>query len=217
MKGKLFILILSLLVTALKAQTIQSDSEYVYNVDPGTKGNQIIMDISNVSHVLNANNIVVKLIKSSKQLEFEQNQQTIDQIDKNKEAEVTFEFAVNLTAPANKEDTVEFQINSESVDLKKIFILQYTAPKQFALYQNYPNPFNPATTIRYSIPNTGAIHVSLRIYNILGEEVASLIDRKQTAGNYEIKFDAARYASGVYIYRLVAGNFVSIKKMMFIK
>jgi hypothetical protein len=98
-----------------------------------------------------------------------------------------------------------------------LFILKYSAPKEFALYQNYPNPFNPVTTIRYSIPETGSVPVSLKIYDILGREVETLVNKDQKAGNYEVAFNASKYASGMYIYRLTAGNFKSIKKMMLVK
>jgi hypothetical protein len=88
-------------------------------------------------------------------------------------------------------------------------------PLTYELYQNYPNPFNPTTTIKYSIPNTE--RVTLKIYNILGQEVATLIDEEQKPGVYELKFDATNLASGVYFYRLQAGKFNAVKKMMLVK
>ncbi len=88
-------------------------------------------------------------------------------------------------------------------------------PLTYALYQNYPNPFNPVTTIKYSIPNSE--RVVLKVYNILGQEVATLIDEEQRAGVYEFRFDASNLASGVYFYRLQAGKFIDVKKMMLVK
>jgi len=94
-------------------------------------------------------------------------------------------------------------------------------PKQFALYQNYPNPFNPVTTIEYDLPRDAK--VSLKIYNILGQEVISLVDGPETAGAKTITFDARQYSTGVYFYRLIAegagqsGTFVSVKKMLLMK
>jgi len=88
-------------------------------------------------------------------------------------------------------------------------------PSKYELNQNYPNPFNPVTNIKYQITNNS--FVSLKIYNILGEEVASLINNQQNAGTYEINFDAANFASGVYFYRLEAGINTDIKKMILIK
>jgi len=88
-------------------------------------------------------------------------------------------------------------------------------PRAFALEQNYPNPFNPATSIKYSIPADG--FVNLTVYNMLGEKVANLINQNMKAGRYEIKFDASKYASGIYFYRLESGQFISVKKMMLLK
>ncbi len=78
------------------------------------------------------------------------------------------------------------------------------APLNFQLAQNYPNPFNPGTTIKYSIAK--ASFVTIKIYNILGEEVATLVNEKP-AGYYQIKFDASNLASGVYFYTLSTGGF----------
>jgi hypothetical protein len=83
------------------------------------------------------------------------------------------------------------------------------------LRQNYPNPFNPTTKIQYELPSTE--HVNLMVYDILGKEVAQLVDEIQEGGYYEIPFSAERLATGVYFYRLVAGKFTSVQKMMIIK
>ncbi|TLY30809.1 MAG: T9SS type A sorting domain-containing protein [Ignavibacteria bacterium] len=88
-------------------------------------------------------------------------------------------------------------------------------PSDFKLYQNYPNPFNPTTTIRYDLPR--ASHVSLRVYNILGQEVAVLLDDVQGAGVKSVKWNAGRMSSGVYFYRLQAGTFFAVQKMVIIK
>ncbi len=91
----------------------------------------------------------------------------------------------------------------------------------FSLEQNYPNPFNPTTTIKYSIPKLDGVETqnlaSLRIYNILGEKVATLINRKQSPGNYEVQFDASNLPSGIYIYTLSVGKFSETKKMLLLK
>ncbi len=88
-------------------------------------------------------------------------------------------------------------------------------PKAFSLSQNYPNPFNPSTTIRYSLPK--AQMVTLRVYNILGQEVATLVDAAQNPGYYEVSFNADRFASGVYFYVLRTQSFSSIHKMLLLK
>ena len=88
-------------------------------------------------------------------------------------------------------------------------------PEKFNLNQNYPNPFNPTTNITYSI--TRSERVQLKIYNISGQLVATLVDRKQAAGKYQLSFNGSRLSSGVYIYRLVAGNDVETRKMLLLK
>jgi photosystem II stability/assembly factor-like uncharacterized protein len=88
-------------------------------------------------------------------------------------------------------------------------------PAQFQLLQNYPNPFNPATTISYSIPKTG--FVTLKIYDMLGREVETLVNENKTEGVYKVKFDADRLSSGVYIYSIRANNLILSKKMMLMK
>jgi hypothetical protein len=85
----------------------------------------------------------------------------------------------------------------------------------FALNQNYPNPFNPATKIDYTVARAG--HVRLSVYNVLGEEVATLLNEDLQPGTYQAVFDASRMASGVYYYKMTAGSFTETKKMMLVK
>ena len=88
-------------------------------------------------------------------------------------------------------------------------------PVKCSLKQNYPNPFNPTTTIRYEIPKNSS--VKLVIFDVLGREVETLVDEKQTAGTYEATFNASQYSSGVYFYKLTTDNFSETKKMLLIK
>jgi hypothetical protein len=88
-------------------------------------------------------------------------------------------------------------------------------PGSFELSQNYPNPFNPSTTISYRIPDNS--EVTLEIFNALGQRVGVLVQQKQTAGTYNVTFDARNLASGVYFYRLQAGNNVQVRKMLLMK
>ncbi|NLT50511.1 MAG: T9SS type A sorting domain-containing protein [Ignavibacteria bacterium] len=92
----------------------------------------------------------------------------------------------------------------------------------FELLQNFPNPFNPVTTIKYSIPNNSletlhATSVQLKVYNLLGQKVATLVNQQQPAGHYKVKFDASSLASGVYIYQLTAGSLNAVKTLMLLK
>lgn len=90
-----------------------------------------------------------------------------------------------------------------------------TLPTEFALEQNYPNPFNPGTTFRYSIPTQSK--VMIKVYDILGNEIATLIDEEKSVGTYELTWNAVDLSSGVYFYQLRAGEFISIKKMILLK
>ena len=88
-------------------------------------------------------------------------------------------------------------------------------PEEYMLYQSYPNPFNPSTTIKYSIPNSD--RVNLKVYDILGREVATLVNEYKTPGTYAVEFNASRFASGVYFYQIQSGNFIETKKMILLK
>jgi hypothetical protein len=95
-------------------------------------------------------------------------------------------------------------------------------PSEYKLFQNFPNPFNPSTTIKYSIPaETGHApslqHVTLKVYDLPGREVTTLVDEERTAGNYEVRIDGSKLSSGLYFYTLRSGDFVQTKKMMLIK
>ncbi len=92
---------------------------------------------------------------------------------------------------------------------------QISLPKDFALAQNYPNPFNPSTIIEYQLPKVS--NVSLKVYDILGNEIVTLVNENKEAGNYEVEFNASRISSGIYFYKLQADNKTFIKKMSVIK
>jgi len=90
-----------------------------------------------------------------------------------------------------------------------------TIPLDYSLKQNYPNPFNPTSTIVYGIPNNGI--VTLQVYNLLGEVMATLVNEEKAAGNYDVEFDATGLPSGIYFYKLQAGSFIETKKMILLK
>ena len=118
-------------------------------------------------------------------------------------------FSNGVFTPVYYSLTLEraLQVSNEDVD---------GVPAEFALKQNYPNPFNPTTNIQFSLPE--ASKVTLNVYDMLGRKVATLLDGKQlNAANHDVKFDASALASGMYIYRIEAGSFVSTRKMMLIK
>ncbi|MBE7475147.1 MAG: T9SS type A sorting domain-containing protein [Ignavibacteriota bacterium] len=93
-------------------------------------------------------------------------------------------------------------------------------PKEFVLFQNYPNPFNPNTVIRFEIPGQARndnVLVTLKIYDILGNEIVTLVNEEKQSGVYEVEFDASSLASGMYLYKLQAGSFIQTKKMILTK
>lgn len=92
---------------------------------------------------------------------------------------------------------------------------QLTHPMHCMLHQNYPNPFNPATVIRYTLPATCI--VNLKVHNVLGQEVATLVNQEMEPGSYDVKWEASSFSSGVYFYRLTAGNFVETRKLILLK
>lgn len=91
----------------------------------------------------------------------------------------------------------------------------FTQPKEFLLQQNYPNPFNPSTNIQYSISTTQ--FVTIKVYDILGNEIATLVNDYKPAGTYEVTFNASKLSSGIYFYKLQSGNFVQTRKMILLK
>jgi hypothetical protein len=88
-------------------------------------------------------------------------------------------------------------------------------PDKFELSQNYPNPFNPSTIIRYQLPMAG--HISLKVYDVLGNEVATLVNEDKPTGSYKVEFDASNLSSGIYFYKIQAENFIETKKMLLLK
>jgi hypothetical protein len=94
-------------------------------------------------------------------------------------------------------------------------IKDFSIPRNFILAQNYPNPFNPSTKIKYQIPELS--FVTIRVYDVLGIEIATLVNEEKPVGNYEVVFNANNLSSGIYIYQLKSGNFVETKKMILLK
>lgn len=200
-------------------------AQNTYSIQPGVKNNQIVLELTNISSTESANNLEVRLIKNSNHLTFNQTEKMIENIFQGEETEATFTFDVDYNIGNVEADTIEFMItDNKSVYLTKQFILQYALPTEFKLEQNYPNPFNPETRIRYTVPideKRKTREVSLIIYDILGNEVRTLVNEQKEPGYYEVDFSTtggvSQLASGVYIYRLQTGSYVSTKKMMVLK
>jgi hypothetical protein len=102
-----------------------------------------------------------------------------------------------------------------SFEYSDIVEVQIDQPNEYSLEQNYPNPFNPVTNIEFILAMSG--FVNLRVYDLLGNEVAILVEKELTAGKHKLKFDASKLASGIYLYKLTAGEFVDLKKLILLK
>jgi predicted secreted protein len=121
------------------------------------------------------------------------------------------EFFNNGDSAPDRRFNYFFTTNQSSTGVKETM----QKPESSSMLQNYPNPFNPATTIRYSLEKEG--FVTMKVYNLLGQEVATLINKEQKPGNYSVNFDASKLASGVYMYGIRAGSFFLTKKMIVLK
>jgi len=198
-------LLLVLMTGFVSAQTI-------YKVIPGTKDNKIILTVENASTETEMTDIKAWILKPLSALNFQLPEQTIDKIEKQNSKDVEFIFDVDRTADVNKTDTLMFVINSRLGNWAKEILIGYELPVDFKLEQNYPNPFNPTTTIEFSIPKEGKY--LLRVYNILGQVVKTLVDKNIEAGYHKLIFDAGELSSGVYFYSLIGTDVNLVKKMI---
>lgn len=128
----------------------------------------------------------------------------------------TFYVQVYYQSPKKWTGTIFFDnLTLLGIDALTSVALNPSNPYQYRLYNNYPNPFNPSTTIRYELKVEG--NVSLKVYDILGREVSTLVNERQGAGGHSVVFDAKKFASGVYFYTLRSGGFVKTEKMILLK
>ena len=126
----------------------------------------------------------------------------------------THDFGVVIT---DSSATLEIPIRNTGNNTlnSEVYLADPDLPGELALEQNYPNPFNPSTQIRFAIPEQA--HVTLTIYDLLGQKAATLVDETRSAGWHDVTFDASGLSSGVFIYRIEAGAYVMSRKMMFVK
>jgi len=144
--------------------------------------------------------------------------------------ELTFDFSARIGDPntigqdqiiifpdyaARTQENIIYFDNIIFSSISDVKELPNSFPSDFVLEQNYPNPFNPATNVRFSLPE--ANQVMLRVYDLLGQEVATLANQFMNAGTFEISFDASDLPTGIYTYSLTAGKLQSVKKMIYLK
>jgi len=195
-----------------------SFGQTVYRVEPATKGNRIDLTIANQSRTMPAEGLEVRAVQFPEKLTFKSPVESLGTVPPEgaKTASFTFDVARPRGLGDEAQDTLKFLITDKNgLVFEKSIIVTYTLPATYALDQNFPNPFNPSTTIFYQIPTNS--RVTLHVYNVLGQRVTTLVDEERSAGFHEATFDASRLASGVYFYRITAGKFVSIKKMLLMK
>jgi len=209
---------MKILLTVILLSSIVA-AQNTYSIQPGVKNNQIVLELSNVSSI-EAVEIRSRHNPSKEgsleRIVFTNSKEQVVTLNPNEEKDIVYTFDVSYNIGATESDTIEFIItDNKSVYLSKQFILQYALPTEFRLEQNYPNPFNPETRIRYQVSSISP--VTLKIYDILGNEVTTLVNEQKEPGYYEVDFNAVSFASGVYIYRLQAENYISTKKMMVLK
>lgn len=118
----------------------------------------------------------------------------------------------SLTTESKEEWFVRIKLNNVTTGVEQTGI---QIPADYSLSQNYPNPFNPLTMISYQLPINS--NVSLKVYNILGQDIATLVNEQQSAGTYSVSFDASAYSSGIYYFKLSSGSFNQVRKMVLMK
>src|SRR4030042_5805859 len=192
-----------------------SFAQTIYELPFASQGNQIELTVANTSGV-SLQNVTISVEETPAWISFDNRQTTISKIRSNNEVAVLFEFSVDKSAPVGEAGTILFKIKSPLGDKwRKEINVAASKPTTYELSQNYPNPFNPATKIEFIIPNDEK--VTLKVYDILGREVKTLVNDFLEAGHHEIMFNADQLASGTYIYRLNFVSYQQIKKMMLVK
>jgi len=166
--------------------------------------NVIELSVINIGK-LPMSNAEVSLGNAPAWLKFSENKQSINDIPIKQGKAATFTFSVDKSAPVNKPEQVTFTVtNSNGVKWSKILSLQVSPPEKFELFQNYPNPFNPTTTISYQLPINS--EVSIKVFDAVGREAATVFEGAEQAGYSEHQWVATNVASGMYIYQLTAKN-----------
>jgi hypothetical protein len=141
---------------------------------------------------------------------------TLEAVEPGEETLARFTFDVAPTAPVGEAGAVRLAVTAEGAAPRTVAVrLVVEAPTALTLSPNYPNPFNPVTTIAYELPE--AQTVRLVVYDVLGRRVATLVEDRQDAGRHEVRFDASPLASGLYVYRLMAGEAVRSGRMLLVK
>ena len=190
----------------------------VYNVPVGSQGNKVVLKIFNNTGE-DINNLVVAPKNDFDCIEILENT-SISPVETNSVQSVEFIFNVAENAIVDSVYDLHFDILSDNgLKSNKTIQIKIIAPEKFELFDNYPNPFNPITNIKYMLPEESKVNLS--IYNLRGQLVESLVQKKQVAGIFTTNWNATNFASGVYFYRIKVedsnGMNVLSKKMILVK
>jgi hypothetical protein len=209
-------LIFLLLIAVMQCGVAQT----AYQLPFASTGNTVELTVANTA-TTPLTGVIVNAKEIPPWLKFTATEQRISLLKAQQEVAATFTFSVDKTAPVQKNQTLKFVITAPSGEQwTKEITVAVAAPNKFEVFQNYPNPFNPTTAISYQL--TANSSVSLKVYNLLGQEVASLVDGDRLPGYHQETWDATRCASGVYVYQLIATDDkgqkqVARKRMMILK
>jgi len=200
--------------------TVIAFAQTTYELQPGSKNNLFELSIAN--NTGNATQSVSIFVQEKPDwINFIADEINLREIGKAEKQTAQFYFNISEDAPIGEESNITFRImGSSSMGLTKIYNIKVTAPEIFEVQQNYPNPFNPSTTIKYSIPQDA--FVSIKVFNVLGERVAELVNKDLKTGIHEVIFNATNLSSGFYFYIVeVKGidgtKYFDSKKMVLLK
>ena len=201
------------------AATLLSSGELsagtIHEVEPSVKGNTIALDIRNKMPTTLID-MTVSVLDKPEWVNISSADIGTKTLPFDSTAVATVVFDVQTGPRSGEKGDITIAVyNHGSLVAKRTISLMVALPKAYRLDQNYPNPFNPTTTIQYQLPVDGL--VTLKVYDVIGREVATLVNEQQKADYYKVALDASRFASGVYFYRIHAGNFVDTKKFLLLR
>ncbi|MEQ8523855.1 T9SS type A sorting domain-containing protein [Gracilimonas sp.] len=192
----------------------------VYDIPFGSKGNTIELEVVN-SGEQSGSDLKVVVTEIPDWIQINQTELSINSLSPQQTHTAVFTFDASEQAKVGQTAPLTFHIleNGKAIGTRE-YSLRSEAPATFELFNNYPNPFNPATTISYQLPE--AMEVKILIYNILGQQVATLINTNQEPGKYAFRWDASAQSSGMYLYRFQGTaqsgkTYIDEQKMLLIK
>ena len=194
-------LVVAIIVMMIFLQFVYAQTQKAYQIPFGSSNSTIELSIVNGSSTKQISSLKVIAVDVPEWIHVTPKEQSVNGLQSNGETITKFTFDVDKSAPLNKDVVLRFEISSQSGETwEKEITLNISKPEKLDLLQNYPNPFNPSTTISYILPATAHIH--LKIYNILGQIVATLVDGEQAPGYYSQTWNAGNFPSGIYFYQL---------------